>query len=74
MQQAPDCDMMLAHDDNLVSINGIGHDSVSKLLKSGRIVLYILVVSGNPRTGCDDGSTPGSNIKIHEVLYGKLPA
>jgi hypothetical protein len=27
MQQAPDCDMVLAHDDNLVTINGICRDN-----------------------------------------------
>ena len=31
MQEAPDCDMVLAHDNDLVVINGIGHDSVSGL-------------------------------------------
>ena len=30
MQQAPDCDMMVVHDNNLVGINGIGHDTVSR--------------------------------------------
>jgi hypothetical protein len=29
MQQASDCDMVLAHDDDLVKIDGLGHDSVS---------------------------------------------
>ena len=29
MQQASDCDMVLAHDDDLVNIDGLGQDSVS---------------------------------------------
>ena len=29
MQEASDCDMVLAHDDDLVKIDGLGHDSVS---------------------------------------------
>ena len=33
MQQAPDCDMMLAHDNDLVAINKIGHDTVSGLFE-----------------------------------------
>jgi hypothetical protein len=32
MQQAYDCDMVLAHDDDLVTIDGLGHDAVSRPL------------------------------------------
>ena len=32
MQQVSDCDIVLAHDDDLVMVNGIGHDTVSVLL------------------------------------------
>ena len=32
MQQTSDCDMVLAHDDDLVKIDGLGHDSVSRVL------------------------------------------
>ena len=32
MQQASDCDMVLTHDDDLVTINGLGYDAVSGLL------------------------------------------
>ena len=39
-------------------INGIGHNPVSVLLDSSRIVLLILVVTGNPRTGRDGGPPP----------------
>ena len=31
MQQASDCDMVLAHDDDLMTINGIGHGTVSEI-------------------------------------------
>jgi hypothetical protein len=56
MQEASDCDMVLAHDDDLVKINGLGHDSVSGFLNSSYIVLLMLVATGNPRTRRDDGS------------------
>jgi hypothetical protein len=32
MQRASDCDMVLTHDDDLVTINGLGYDAVSGLL------------------------------------------
>jgi hypothetical protein len=50
--------MVLAHDDDLVTIDGLGHDAVSRLLNQLRIVLFILIVTGNPRTRRDDGSSP----------------
>ena len=56
MQQAPDCDMVLAHDDDLVKIDGLGHDSVSEISNCGYIVL-MSVVTGYPRTRRDDGSS-----------------
>ena len=31
MQQASDCEMVLGHDDDLVTINGLGPDTVSVL-------------------------------------------
>jgi hypothetical protein len=58
MQQAPDCDKILVHDDDLLMIDGIGHGTVSGLLNSGGIVLLISAVTGNPRTGGDGGSPP----------------
>ena len=60
MQQASDCDKILVHDDDLLMINGIGHDTVSGLLNNSRIVLLpmMLAVTGNPRTGRDGGSSP----------------
>jgi hypothetical protein len=57
MQQASDCDMVLTHDNDLVAINGIGHGAVSGILDSECVVL-MLAVTGNPRTGRDDGSSP----------------
>ena len=38
MQQASDCDMVVAHDDDLATIDGLGHDSVSELLTTGHFV------------------------------------
>ena len=58
MQQAPDCDMVLAHDSDLLAINGIGHGTVSGLLNSSRIFILMSSVTGNPRTRRDDGSPP----------------
>ena len=29
MEEASDCDMVLAHDDDLANIDGLGHNSVS---------------------------------------------
>ena len=37
MQQAPDCEMVLAHDDDLATIDGLGHDTVSRLLNCSHI-------------------------------------
>jgi hypothetical protein len=54
MQQASDCDTVLAHDNDLVMIKEIGHDTVSGLLNSSHIVLLMLSVTGNPRTKRDD--------------------
>lgn len=39
MKQASDCDMVLARDDDLVMINGIGRGTVSGLLNSSYTVL-----------------------------------
>jgi hypothetical protein len=60
MQQASDCDKILVHDDDLLMIDGIGHGNVSGLLNGGGIgiVLLMLAVTGNPRTGGDGRSLP----------------
>ena len=59
MQRAPDCDLALVHDDDLVEIDGLdyGRDAVSRHLIGSRIV-FILAVTGNPRARSDDGSPP----------------
>jgi hypothetical protein len=49
--------MVLAHDNDLVAINGLGHGTVSGLLNTNYVVL-MLAVTGNPRTRRDDGSPP----------------
>jgi hypothetical protein len=56
MQQASDCDMLVVHDNDLVTINGVGHGTVSGPMNSSYIVLLMLAVAGNPRTRHDDGS------------------
>jgi hypothetical protein len=56
VQQASDCDMVLAHDNDLLAINGIGDDTVSEPLNSSYVVLLMFAVTGNSRTGRDDGS------------------
>ena len=33
MQQASDCDKILVHDDDLLMIDGIGHDTVSTIVE-----------------------------------------
>ena len=48
--------MVLAHDDDLVKVDGLGHDSVSGFSNNGYIVLLMSAVTGNPRTRRDDGS------------------
>jgi hypothetical protein len=58
IQQASDCDLMLAHDDDLVSIDGLGHDTVSGLLKLQLHCPLMLLVTGNPRTRCGDRTSP----------------
>ena len=58
MQQASDCDKILVHDDDLLMIDGIGRGTVSGLLNSSCIVLLMLIVTGNSRTGRDGESLP----------------
>ena len=56
MKQASDCDMVLVHDTDLVTINGICHGTVSRLLNISYIVLLMSTVTGNFRTSRDGGS------------------
>lgn len=48
--------MVLAHDDDLMTIEGIGHGTVGGLLNGRYAVLLILAVTGSPRTRRDNGS------------------
>ena len=74
MQQASDCDRMLVHDDDLVSIDGLGLGTVGGLLNSSYIV----------RSHCQslESLEPDvmiellrkSNIEIDKVLCGKPPS
>ena len=41
MQRASDCDMVLTHDDDLVTIEGLGHDAVSRLWKAVTLSTHI---------------------------------
>ena len=54
MQQAPNCDTVLAHDNDLVTIKEIGQGTVSGLLNSSHIVLLMLSVTRNPQTRRND--------------------
>ena len=38
LQQATDCDMVVVHDDDLVTIDGLGHGAVSEPMNTSRIV------------------------------------
>ena len=58
MQKAPDCDMVVVHDDDLLMIDGLGCSTVSGLLNGKYDVLLIQAVLGNPQTRHDDGSPP----------------
>jgi hypothetical protein len=48
MQRATECDMVLIHDDDLVTIDELNHGAVSGHLIGSRIVLLMLEVTGNP--------------------------
>ena len=54
MQQASDCDIVVAHDDDLVTINGLGHDAVSGLSNYLLHCPLMWAVAGNPRIRHDD--------------------
>lgn len=48
MKRAPDCDMVLVHDIDLVLIDELSHDAVSGRLIGSRIVLHLLAATRNP--------------------------
>jgi hypothetical protein len=78
MQQAIDCDMVLAHDDDLVTINGLGQDSVSGLLSNSYIVPSCWhLATWQPLETLEPDVMMDllrrSTIQIHEVLCGELP-
>ena len=47
MQRAPDCDMVLVHNDDLLMIDEVSHDAVSEHLIGSRIVVLMLAVTRN---------------------------
>ncbi|KAF8486129.1 hypothetical protein DFH94DRAFT_170169 [Russula ochroleuca] len=57
MQQASDCDMVLTHDDDLLTIDGLGHDASLETLKPD-VMMDLL---------------RRSNIEIHKVLCDLSP-
>jgi hypothetical protein len=59
MQRAYGCDMVLVHDDDLGTIDGIGEGSVGGHLIINYIVHPMLAVTGIPRTRSSDGPSPG---------------
>ena len=56
MQQAPECDMVLIHDVDLVTIDELRHGAVGGILFGSCIVLYMLAVTRKLRTRQDNGS------------------
>ncbi len=58
MQRAPDCDMTVVHDEDLVKIYEFGHDAVSESGYWQSYFLLMLAATRNPRTRRDDGSLP----------------
>jgi hypothetical protein len=71
MQQASDCDMVLVHDDDLGTIDGLGHDSCEWLLNSSYIVpsCWQSLETLEPDVMMD--LLRRSNIEIHKVLCGE---
>ena len=53
MQQASDCDIVLAHDYDLVTVIQQGIGTVSGFLNSSYIILLKLLVTGNFQTRRD---------------------
>jgi hypothetical protein len=56
VQQAPDCDMALVHDDDLVRILGVGDGAVRKGSPSMSVLIdpFMSIVLGDPPTRCAD--------------------
>ena len=75
LQQAYDCEMVLAHDDDLAMIDGLGHDTVSRLLNSSYVVpsrfSWQSLESLEPDVMMD--LLRKSNIEIHKDSSGEPP-
>jgi len=74
MQQATDCDMVLVHDNDLETIGGLGHDSVSGFLNNNHIVpsCWQSIETLEPDVMRD--LLRRSNIKMNKVWCGELSA
>ena len=73
MQRASDCDMVLAHDDDLVMIDGLGRDTVSRLLNFSYTIpsCWQSLETLEPDVMMD--LLRRSNLEIDKVLCGELP-
>jgi hypothetical protein len=68
--------MVLAHDEDLVKIDGLGHDSVSRFLNTSYIVLLISSFWQSLETLESDVMMDllrRSNMEIHKVPCGEPP-
>jgi hypothetical protein len=65
--------MVVAHDDDLVTIDGLGHDAVSGLLDNGDTVHSWLQSLETLEPDVMMDLLRRSNIEIDKILCGKLP-
>jgi hypothetical protein len=65
--------MVLAHDDDLKRIDGLGHDAVSGLLNSSHIVPSYWQSLETLEPDVMTALLRRSNIEIHKVVCGELP-
>ena len=73
MQQATDCDIVLVHDDDLGTIGGLGHDSISGLLNTSNHIVPLCwqsIETLDPDVMTD--LLQRSNIKINKARLGEL--
>lgn len=73
MQRASDCDMVLAHDDDLKMIDGLGHDTVSGLLNNSYVIVSFWQSLETLEPDVMIELLQRSNIKIDKVSWGELP-
>ena len=75
MQQASDCEMVLAHDDDLVIVGGLDHDAVSGLFELR--LSFIVPSCRQPLESLEPEVMMDllrrSNIEIDKVWCGELP-